>query len=178
MKYKVEIGDNKFITLEHLDFDDIINVDDLTKINTSNIYGEAVTISAALNRIGLLRAATKERIDDIKLRLKIYEGNYKAKLRKQASEEGGYFKMRVDNKEIQVKATEKALETCFEIDDKWITLKKSFIKAENNYESLDSLYWSCNNKSKILSNLISGTTPEEFVNSMIEGKINGILIKK
>lgn len=178
MEYKIEIGEGKFITLIHDDFDDIINVDDLTRIDTSHIYGEAVTISAALNRIGLLRAATKQRIDDIKLRLKIFEGNYKAGLRKQAANEGGFFKMRVGNEDVKVKATERALDTCFETDKKWIELKQQYIRYENNFDSLDSLYWSCNNKAAVLKNLVSGTTPEEFIKELVEGKINGILIKK
>ena len=178
MDYKIEIGEGKFITLTHDRFDDIINVYDLTKIDTGNVYGEAVTISAALNRIGLLRAAVKERIDETKLELKIFEGNFKGNHRKTAAEEGGYFKMRIDNKDVKVKATERALETCFETDPKWIELKKKFIKAENNFDSLDSLYWSCNNKAAVLKNLVSGTTPEEFIEELIEGKINGILVKK
>lgn len=178
MEYKIEIGEGKFITLQHDAFEDIINVDDLTKIDTSNIYGEAVTISAALNRVGLLRAATQERIDEIKLKLKIYEGNFKADLRMQASDSGGYYNIRVQNKDVKVKSTERALETCFETDKKWIELKKKFIRYENNFSALDSLYWSCNNKAAVLKNLVSGTTPEEFVSEMIEGKINGILITK
>ena len=43
---------------------------------------------------------------------------------------------------------------------------------------LDSLYWACQDKSRKLNGLVNGTTPQEFVEGMIEGKVNGILIKK
>lgn len=177
MKYTIHIG-NKPIILEHGNLDGIINVDDLTTINTSNIYGEAVTISAAVNRIGLLKAEVEGLMAETKLEYKIYEGKFKAKLRKQAVNNSGFYTMRVDNEDVKVKLTEKSLDTSFEIDEGWIKLKRKFIKAEKNFNALSSLYWACQDKSRKLNGLISGTTPKEFVAGMIEGKINGILIKK
>lgn len=177
MRYTIHIGENP-ITLEHDNLDRIINVDDLTKIDTSNIYGEAVTISAAVNRIGLLKAEVEGLMAETKLEYKIYEGNFRGKLRKQAAENSGFFMMRVENTDVRVKATEKALETCFETDEKWIELKRKFITAEKNFNALSSLYWACQDKSRKLNGLVSGTTPEEFVKQLIEGKVNGILISK
>ena len=77
-----------------------------------------------------------------------------------------------------IKATEKALETCFETDLEWIALKRKFITAEKNFNSLSSLYWACQDKSRKLNSLVNGVTPKEFVEEMIQGKVNGILIKK
>jgi hypothetical protein len=177
MKYTIHVG-NKPIILEHGDFDSIINVDDLTRIDTSNIFGEAVTISAAVNRIGLLKAEVESNMADIKLEIKVFEGNYRSKLRKQASRGSGSYSMRVDNDDIFVKLTEKALETCFETDKNWINLKMDFNKAERNFNAISSLYWAVQDKSRRLNGLVSSTTPEEFVEGMIEGKINGINIFK
>ena len=177
MKYTIHVG-NKPIILEHGDFDSIINVDDLTRIDTSNIFGEAVTISAAVNRIGLLKAEVESNMADIKLEIKIFEGNYRSNLRKQASKGSGSYSMRIDNDDVFVKLTEKALETCFETDDNWIKLKKDFNKAERNFNAISSLYWAVQDKSRRLNGLVSSTTPEEFVEGMIEGKINGINIFK
>ena len=177
MKYPIQIGE-KTIILEHDNLDGVINVDDLTKIDTGNIYGEAVTISAAVNRIGLLKAEVEGLMAETRLEYKIFEGNYKARLRKQAAENSGFFTMRVDNADVKVKATEKALETCFETDEAWILLKKKFITAEKNFNALSSLYWACQDKSRKLNGLVSGTTPEDFVAQLVEGKINGILISK
>lgn len=177
MKYTIHVGDNP-ITLEHGSLDSIINVDDLTKIDTSNIFGEAVTISAAVNRIGLLKSEVEARMAETKLEYKIFEGNFKAKLRKQAANNSGYYTQRVDNEDVRIKATETALATSFENDKDWIVLKKAFITAEKNFNALSSLYWACQDKSRKLNGLTNGTTPQEFVEGMIEGKFNGILITK
>ena len=177
MEYKINVGGQE-ITLYHDNMDSSINVDDLTKIDVGNIYGDAVTISAAVNRIGLIKAEVEALVGETKLEYKIYEGQFKAKLRKQAANNGGFYTIRIGNEDVKIKATEKALETCFETDDKWIELKKAFITAEKNFNSLSSLYWACQDKSRKLNTLVNGVTPSEFVSEMIEGKINGILIQK
>lgn len=177
MKYKIHIGNNP-ITLEHDNIDSTINVDDLTKIDTSNIFGEAVTISAATNRIGLLRAEIEGRVAEVKLELKIFEGNFRGKLRKKAAENSGFFTLDIEGSDVKIKATEKALETAHETDEGWIKLKKLFITTEKNFNAISSLYWAVQDKSRKLNGLISGTTPEDFIAGVIEGKINGILISK
>ncbi len=177
MEYKINVGGQE-ITLYHDNMDSSINVDDLTKIDVGNIYGDAVTISAAVNRIGLIKAEVEALVGETKLEYKIYEGQFKAKLRKQAANNGGFYTIRIDNDDVKIKATEKALETSFETDERWIELKKAFITAEKNFNSLSSLYWACQDKSRKLNTLVNGVTPNEFVSEMLEGKINGILIQK
>lgn len=177
MQYTIHVG-NKPIKLVHDDLDPTINVDDLTKINTSNIFGEAMTISAAVNRIGLLKSEVEARMAEAKLNYKIYEGDFKSKLRKEAASNSGYYTIRVDNEDVKVKLTQGALDTSFENDPIWIEKKKEFIQAEKNFNALGSLYWACQDKSRKLNSLVNGTTPEEFVEGMLEGKVNGILIKK
>ena len=177
MQYTIHIGENPII-LEHDNMESTINVDDLTIIDTSNIFGEAVTISAAVNRIGLLKSEVEAQMAEAKLEYKIYEGTFKAKLRKQAANNSGFYTIRVDNEDVRVKATETSLSSAFETDPKWIELKKKFITAEKNFNALASLYWACQDKSRKLNGLTNGTTPEEFIEGMIEGKVNGILVNK
>lgn len=177
MKYKIHIG-NEPITLEHGKFDEVINVDDLTIINTSNIFGEAVTASASANRIGLLLSEVSATMSTKKLELKIFESKYRSKLRSEASKNKGSYKMRVDNEDVEVKLTEKALETCFMEDSDWITLSHAFIAAEKNFNSISALYWATQDKARKLNSITSKTTPLEFVDGLIEGKVNGFNIKK
>jgi hypothetical protein len=177
MKYTIHIGTTP-ITLEHDDLDSNINVDDLTKIDSSNIFGEATTISAAVNRIGLLKSEVEARLAETRLAYKIYEGDFKAKLRKQAVDNAGFYTIRVENSDVKVKLSETGLATSFENDPKWIELKRANIQAEKNFNALDSLYWACQDKSRKLNGLVNGTTPQEFVEGLIEGKVNGFFIKK
>ncbi len=177
MEYKIRLGDD-IITLEHDDIDQIINVDDLTNIDTGNIYGEAVTISPAINRVGLMRAELESMMASYKLDEKMYINSFTSKLRKQAYKNSGKYKITVDGEEVEIKLTEKALESAHENDPKWVRIKKKQIQAEKNFNMLSSLYWAMQEKSKKLNNLVSKTTPEEFVESMIEGKINGLLVQK
>ena len=51
MKHVIHLND-KPIVLIYGDLDEEINVDEITKIDYSNLYGESVTISVILNRIG------------------------------------------------------------------------------------------------------------------------------
>ena len=117
-------------------------------------------------------------MSEAKLDLKMYEGNFKAKLRKQAANNSGKYTMRVGNEDVAIKLTESALSTSFETDAEWIKIKKAYILSERNFNALESLYWACQDKSRKLNGLVQGTTPDEYVSEMIEGKVNGILIKK
>jgi hypothetical protein len=177
MRHTIFIG-TKPIILEHDDFDDVIDVDSLTKIDTSNLFGEATTISVIVNRIGLIKSAVEGQVADYKLDLRVFESNFIRNLRKESSKASGICTIRVDNEDVKVKATEKFLESCFESDQDWINIKKALNKAEKNFNSISSLYWAIQDKSRRLNGLVSSTTPEQFVAGIISGKINGILITK
>ena len=125
MEYQLGLG-SRSITLVHENLDRTIDVDSLTTIDTSNLFGEHVTITAAVNRIGLLKAEVQKIMDEKKLDLKLYEGNFKSKLRKQAANNNNKFIIRVDNEDVEVKLSESALSTSFETDPKWIEIKKEY----------------------------------------------------
>lgn len=177
MKYKINIGGID-ITLEHQDFDRSIDVDSLTTIDTSNLFGEHVTVSAALNRVGLLKAQAEELMSDAKLNLSVYEAQWKNNKRLEANQNGGKYKIRVGTVDVEVKLTETGLKGAWEGEKEWIELKKKYIKSMTVFNQMDALYWSIQSKDKKLSGLVSGTTPEEYIGGVVEGKVNGILIQK
>jgi len=175
MEYPIKIGDTTLI-LKHDNLDKTINVDDLTTIDSSNIYGEATTISAATNRVGLLKAEVEALLATARLEEKVYIGKYIANKRKEASKNANKFFMKVGIETIEVKCTEKALETCYIDDAKYIELRKAYIQQLRNFSALDSLYWAMQDKGKKLNNLINKTTPEDFIAGLVQGKVNGINI--
>lgn len=177
MEYTIHVGTSP-ITLVHEAFDKEINVDSLTIIDIGNIFGETVTAAPAANRIGLLKAEIEESLTDLKLDLKLLEGRIKNEARRDAGNNGGHYTIRVDEDDVKVKLSEKALESCFEHDERWIELKRKVIQLEGSVGKLTSLYWSVQAKVRVLQNLTAKVTPEEFVQDMVEEKINGILIKK
>lgn len=177
MKHEVLIGEKR-ITLEHIDLKKSIDVDELTTINVTNLYGDAMTSSASLNRIGMLRAEAQNDVSMKKLRKKVFESNYRDNKRKQAAENSGKYSIDINGESVDVKLTEKALESCFYTDPKWIAMEKELIEAQTSWEKIDSLYWSAQAKDKKIGGLINGITPEEFIDEMVEGRVNGYLIKK
>lgn len=177
MKYTVHVGTHP-ITLEHENISKELNVDDLTKIDVGNIFGEIVTTPTITNRIGMLKAEVEHTLSTAKLDLKLLETKIRNEKRSEAADNGGHFTTRVGEKDVKVKLTEKALETIHEVDEKWIKLKKEALLSERNVGLLSSLYWAVQDKSRKVGNLVGNVTPEEFVNELTEGKVNGILIKK
>lgn len=177
MKYSFFIGKTP-ITLEYGELDEIINVDDLTKIDHTNIFGDAVTATASANRCGMLAARVQGMVDEAKLRLRIYENECRSKKRLEASKNGDKFSIEVDGEIAWIKLSEKALESICDSDAEWQRLKIDCIKLEENLANLTSLHWSSQQKCRNLTNLVSNVTPEEFIAELIEGKINGFFLKK
>ena len=165
---------NTPVTLVTNGFDEKIDIDSLTAINYENLYGEAVTVSALLNKIGLLRAEAESTMSEKRLEKDVYEANCKKKWRKEANCNGGKFT--IDGE--QIKLSEKALEEALLLDDDYQALCVDFIDAQKNFSVLDSLLWSVQDKSKKLNNLLKPVTPQEFLNDLVEGEVNSFLIKK
>jgi hypothetical protein len=67
--------DGMNLILKYSPFEDAIDMDDLTRIHYENLYGEAVTVSAIQNRIGILKAEAEAAYERKKLECDIYEAN-------------------------------------------------------------------------------------------------------
>lgn len=164
MELVIHLGD-KPVLLKFKEFEDEVDVDKLTSIDYSNLYGEAVTCSALLNQIGLLKAEAEKTYAENKLEFDIYEAEIRKKIRKEYSSNG-------------LKLTEKNLDEEVTLDKGWRVMKKNVIAAKRDLDFIDSLYWAIQSKDKKLSVLTKGVTPEELYNEIVEGTINNIVIKK
>ena len=92
--------DSQPLELVMADFDSEIDVDEITSIDYSNLFGEAVTISTLLNRIGILKARAEAIYAEKKLEFDIYEAIQRKRLRREAAMNSNYFK--VDDQQIKL----------------------------------------------------------------------------
>lgn len=162
------------VTLVTNGFEDTVDIDQLTSIDYSNLYGEAVTVSALLNKVGLLRAEAERAVSEKKLEKEVYEADMKKGWRREANRNGGKFTI----EEEEIKLSEKALDEALLLDEDYQKLCLEYIEAQKNFSVLDALQWSVQDKSKKLNNLLKPVTPQEFLSELVEGKVNSFLIAK
>lgn len=174
MKQVIKLED-KTVVLIYQDLDDDIDVDQLLQIDYTNIYGEILTNSVILNKVGMLRADTQALYDLMKMNANIFEANLRKKYRREALLNGG--KVRLED-EGSIKLTESSLDEIVSGDLKLQSLKKQLIESKKDLEYMDSLFWSLKSKDQKLNLLVPKVTPQELYDELIEGTINTITIKK
>lgn len=162
------------VTLKTNGFEDTVDIDRLTSIDYSNLYGEAVTVSALLNKVGLLRAEAERAVSEKKLEKEVYEADMKKGWRREANRNSGKFTI----EDEEIKLSEKALDEALLLDEDYQKLCLEYIEAQKNFSVLDALQWSVQDKSKKLNNLLKPVTPQEFLSELVEGKVNSFLIAK
>lgn len=162
------------VTLKTNGFEDTVDIDRLTSIDYSNLYGEAVTVSALLNKVGLLRAEAERAVSEKKLEKEVYEADMKKGWRREANRNGGKFTI----EDEEIKLSEKALDEALLLDEDYQKLCLEYIEAQKNFSVLDAFQWSVQDKSKKLNNLLKPVTPQEFLSELVEGKVNSFLIAK
>lgn len=162
------------VTLVTNGFEETVDIDKLTSIDYSNLYGEAVTVSALLNKVGLLRAEAERAVSEKKLEKEVYEADMKKGWRREANRNGGKFTI----EDEEIKLSEKALDEALLLDEDYQKLCLEYIEVQKNFSVLDALQWSVQDKSKKLNNLLKPVTPQEFLSELVEGKVNSFLIAK
>lgn len=173
MNTVVHIGGKPVILLSQ-DVEEEINIDDLCRINHSNLYGEIVTISALLNKIGVWKAEAEYILAKSKLECDTYESLLRKSIRVEANQHQGKFFIGKES----IKLTEKAVDEAVYTDEKFQKLKKDVVENQRILSIMDSWFWAINDKSKKLSSLVKPVTPEEFYSELVEAKVNTFLIKK
>ena len=169
---------NSTVKLVFKDFDDEINVDDLIKIDNSNIYAEKISVSQLYNKVGLMKAEQEYILKEKKLELEFKEADLKKNYRRQATENSGKYQVVGEEEKGWIKLTVDSLNETLLTDKGIQVLKKNIARQESLVNKLEVMYKAIKDKSQQLQNLLKPLTPEEFENEIIEGEINGILIKK
>lgn len=158
----VSIGD-KIIRLWFDDMPDDVDTDDLTKIHYENLYGELVTVSALLNRIGLIQSAVEDHLAQARLEFSAWEAGLRKTIR--ANNAGKKLTLQEIDDEVLT-------------DPIWLNKKRELLQLEKHKRDVDSLYWSIQSKDRKLSVLLKGVTPEEFAKGIVEGAINLFYVQK
>lgn len=177
MRHIIQLG-GKPICLEYKDIEGDIDVNSLTKIDYSNLFGETITVSSLLNRIGQWKAEAEKQYEDSKLKRSIKEGDLEKRWRREAARNEGKFNVSdTEGKTELIKLTDKAITSAIVSDKGMATLKSNEISAKRDLAYLDSLYWAVQDKSKKLDNLLPKVIPDEFWNEIVDGEINLMMIR-
>jgi len=164
---KITVGD-KIISLKVEGFDTDVEVDDLLRIDYSNIMGEILTFPVLLNRIGLLKADQEEVAAKAKLEVDILGARLSEQYRKKLT--------RIENEKMK-SPTVAEVENAVLLDEGFQLKKKSLFRKQRDLQYIDSLYWSAKSKDDKLNKMGGSLKPEDHTNMLLEGSINGVLIK-
>ena len=159
MEHNIKVGDKKFNVIDNT-FQENINIESLVSIDTNNLFGEAMSITQLKNQIGLLKSQLENDINNLKLDIKIFESTFVMNIRKTASKNSNKYQFEEDGEVYEIKVTEKFLDTCFYTNQDWKDLNRDLIEKQKSLSDLDVLYWSANNKSNKLDNMLQGTSLE------------------
>lgn len=172
-KILIDLDDDRMVSLQVREFDTDINTEELLQIDYSNILGDIITFPVLHNRIGLLKADIESIVATSKFNLEIYAAQLQEIKRKDLTT------FKVDSKGVKTpsKPTVQEVENAVLLDEGYQLKKKSYIRRQRDLAYIESLYWSAKDKSDKLNRISEKLRPEEFSSEILEGEINGVLIK-
>ena len=164
----------RMIILNFEEFEDEIDIDDLTRIDYSNLHAELLTIPSIMNRVGLWMAMTEREYQNAKMDHEIYCAKrytaIKKVLKTVKNSKGDLVKKEKTIAEIEAEV----------LLDEGVQLRRNkMLDRQQNHAYMDSLYWAVKSKETKLNKIGEkmNLTPEEFEKNLVEGKWNGILIR-
>lgn len=166
----VDLGGNKIFRLHFQQWEEDINIDELTQIDYTNIYAELITIPSLLNRVGIWKAQAENAFSRSKMDSDIEEAKESESQRLKLKRTEG----------VKVKwPTVKEIENAVTLSEEVQKSKKKVIRRRKDADYIDALYWSVKDKAKKLDRISNNMSlsPEDFEKELISGSINGILIK-
>jgi hypothetical protein len=164
---------SKIVQLRIGIFDTDVDVDSVLNIDYGNMLGEILTFPVLLNRIGSLRAEMIDMVARAKMDFSIFE----AQLKDEKRRSGVRQEQDAKGNPKQVRLTADEVEGAVVTDPRWKVKKMDLLTTERNYQYIDSLYWAAKSKDDKLNKLTHSLKPEEFEQEILEGTINGVLIK-
>lgn len=165
-KKLIQVG-NKTYKLLFDNFDDDMDIDSLLKIDYSNLIGELITFPVIVNRFGNLLAEAESQVAEAKLNLEVFEAKTKEKLRVELAQENG-------GKNPTVEALNNAVVS----NKAYQAMRRKFIEVQKTRDYVNSIFWSAKDKSEKLDKLSLTIQSGDIADSVIEGRVNNVLIKR
>ncbi len=162
----ITVGDTTYKMIFD-EFNEDTDVDSLLKIDYSNIIGELITFPVIVNRFGNLLAEAESQVSEVKLNLEVFEAKTKEKLRLELAEQNGGKNPTVE-----------ALNNAVIANKAYQVLRKKFIEVQKTRDYINSIFWSAKDKSAKLDKLSLTISSGDLADSVIEGRINNVLIKR
>jgi predicted DNA-binding protein YlxM (UPF0122 family) len=142
-----------------------LDLDEVTKIDYSNLVGEYLTCSNFFNSIANLKAEVTNELSKQKLEFDLW---YSRQYGRANTGELGAIEGRITKDKL-----EKTVKSLKEYKNKRLEL----IQLERYESTLTNLYWAIQDKSKKLDKLFDKISPEEFSNEIMEKQINNIYLR-
>jgi hypothetical protein len=162
----IQIGGNTY-KLIFDNFDEDVDIDSLLKIDYSNLIGELVTFPVILNRFGILLAEAESQVAETKLNMDVYEAKTKERLRIELAEQN-------NGKAPTVEALNNAVVS----NKAYQVMKRKYIEVVKTRDYINSIFWAVKDKSEKLNKLSLSIQPGDLSDSVIEGRVNNVLVKK
>lgn len=162
----IQIGGNTY-KLIFDNFDEDVDIDSLLKIDYSNLIGELVTFPVILNRFGILLAEAESQVAETKLNMDVYEAKTKERLRIELVEQN-------NGKAPTVEALNNAVVS----NKAYQAMKRKYIEVVKTRDYINSIFWAVKDKSEKLNKLSLSIQPGDLSDSVIEGRVNNVLVKK
>lgn len=162
----IQIGGNTY-KLIFDNFDEDVDIDSLLKIDYSNLIGELVTFPVILNRFGILLAEAESQVAETKLNMDVYEAKSKERLRIELAEQN-------NGKAPTVEALNNAVVS----NKAYQAMKRKYIEVLKTRDYINSIFWACKDKASKLEKLSLSIQPGDLSDSVIESKVNNVLVKK
>lgn len=162
----IQIGGNTY-KLIFDNFDEDVDIDSLLKIDYSNLIVELVTFPVILNRFGILLAEAESQVAETKLNMDVYEAKTKERLRIELAEQN-------NGKAPTVEALNNAVVS----NKAYQAMKRKYIEVVKTRDYINSIFWAVKDKSEKLNKLSLSIQPGDLSDSVIEGRVNNVLVKK
>lgn len=164
MKKVITIGEKTY-ALRFDEFDEDVEIDELLKIDYSNLLGEMITFPVIVNRFGTMLAEAESKVSECRLAMDVFEAKTKEKIRVELTEASG--------KNPTVEALNNALLS----NNSYSAMRKRYIEAQKTRDYINSIFWSCKDKSDKINALLKNSEITLEASQISDTTVNGISIK-